>query len=250
MPHGICHLSLVPVRSQADESAEMCTQLLYGEHFTILEQRKHYSRIRIASDSSEGWVCNRQFRPLEETDFRKIEETSPRQYATDLVAFASTPKDVLIPVLLGSQAGMASLLGHHFEGELSKVASGKPNLAHTAMLYLNAPFLSGGLSPFGIDSAGLTQMVYRLNGMALLRKPADQATQGEALSFIEESEVGDLAFFDNKEGQITHVGIILKDNHIIHAHGKVRIDRLDHTGIFNTELGLYSHQLRVIKKMQ
>ncbi len=92
-------------------------------------------------------------------------------------------------------------------------------------------------------------MVYRINGHRLLRNAAEQATQGEALSFIEESEAGDLAFFDNKEGAIHHVGIIMNDNYIIHAHGKVRIDRLDHTGIFNTELGRYSHQLRVIKKI-
>jgi cell wall-associated NlpC family hydrolase len=48
--------------------------------------------------------------------------------------------------------------------------------------------------------------------------------QGEALSFIEESEPGDLAFFDNEEGTIIHVGIIMADNYIIHASGKVRID--------------------------
>ena len=250
MPHGICHLSLVPVRTLAEDGAEMCTQLLYGDHFTILDQRKHWSRIRVAFDGSEGWICNLQFRPLEDSDFKKIEDTSPRQYATDLVAFSSTHDDVLIPVLLGSQAGQAPLLGHRYEGELGSGISGKQNLAGTALLYLNAPYLHGGLSPFGIDSAGLAQMVYRLNGVALKRSPAGQATQGEALSFIEESEAGDLAFFDDKDGRITHVGIILKDNHIIHVHGKVRIDRLDHTGIFNPELGLYSHQLRVIKKMQ
>jgi uncharacterized protein YfaT (DUF1175 family) len=42
------------------------------------------------------------------------------------------------------------------------------------------------------------------------------------LSFIEESEPGDLAF-DNEEGRITHVGIIM-ENYIIHASGKVTID--------------------------
>ena len=92
-------------------------------------------------------------------------------------------------------------------------------------------------------------MVYKVNGHALSRTPSQQATQGEALSFIEESEPGDLAFFDNSEGEIDHVGIILEDNYIIHAFGKVRIDRIDHTGIFNTETGSYSHQLRVIKKI-
>ncbi len=92
-------------------------------------------------------------------------------------------------------------------------------------------------------------MVYRLNGYSLKRDASEQAAQGEPLSFIEESEPGDLAFFDNAEGDITHVGIIMKDHYIIHAHGKVRIDRLDHTGIFNYDKRTHTHKLRVIKKI-
>jgi len=92
-------------------------------------------------------------------------------------------------------------------------------------------------------------MVYKLNGYHLLRNAAMQSGQGEALSFIEESEPGDLAFFDNSEGEIIHVGIILKDHYIIHAHGKVRIDRLDHSGIYNAEKNRHTHKLRVIKKI-
>ena len=116
-------------------------------------------------------------------------------------------------------------------------------------MYLNAPYLWGGKTPFGIDCSGFTQMVYRLNGFKLMRDAYEQATQGNALSFIEESSPGDLAFFDNKEGNITHVGIIMENNHIIHAHGKVRIDRLDQTGIYNVDLRTHSHKLRVIKSI-
>ena len=68
------------------------------------------------------------------------------------------------------------------------------------------------------------------------------------LSF-EESEPGDLAFFGNKEGKITHVGIILEKNHIIHSSGKVRIDRIDQQGIFNTKAGNHTHKLRLIKSI-
>jgi cell wall-associated NlpC family hydrolase len=92
-------------------------------------------------------------------------------------------------------------------------------------------------------------MVYKINGQRLLRTAAQQATQGEPLSFIEESEPGDLAFFDNSEGTIDHVGIIMPNNYIVHVYGKVRVDRLDHTGIFNTDTKSYTHQLRVIKKI-
>jgi len=100
-----------------------------------------------------------------------------------------------------------------------------------------------------MDCSGFTQMVYKLNGFKLLRDAKQQATQGESLSFIEESEPGDLAFFDNHEGTIVHVGVIMNDNHIIHAHGRVRIDKLDHSGIFNIDTGKHSHKLRVIKKI-
>jgi cell wall-associated NlpC family hydrolase len=116
-------------------------------------------------------------------------------------------------------------------------------------MYLNAPYLWGGKTPFGIDCSGFTQMVYRLNGYSILRDASQQATQGEALSFIEESEPGDLAFFDNEEGTIIHVGIMMENNYIIHASGKVRIDRLDHLGIYNAETNRHTHKLRVIKKI-
>ena len=125
----------------------------------------------------------------------------------------------------------------------------KNKFIETALLYLNAPYLWGGRTHFGIDCSGFTQMVYKLNGHKLLRDASQQATQGEPLSFIEESEPGDLAFFDNEEGTITHVGIMMADHHIIHAHGQVRIDHMDHTGIYNAELKKHTHKLRVIKKI-
>ena len=117
------------------------------------------------------------------------------------------------------------------------------------MMYLNAPYLWGGRGPLGIDCSGFTQMVYRLQGVELPRDAYQQAEVGTTLSFIEESEAGDLAFFDNEEGKIIHVGIILSDNYIIHASGKVRIDRLDQQGIFNAEVRTHTHKLRIIKSV-
>ena len=250
MPYGICHLSIAPVRKSPEDAAEMSTQLLYGVRLKIVEGRKHWSRVRNIADASEGWVCNHQFHPLSQEDYQNsLEAKGPDLYCTDLVSFTSNAQGILIPILLGSTVSHARLLNHTFEGNCGDAEAGKSNLINTALLYLNAPFLSGGKTPFGIDSAGFTQMVYRMNGIRLERTASGQATQGDALSFIEESEAGDLAFCDNREGVIDHVGIIMKDNHIIHAHGMVRIDRLDHTGIFNTDRGRYSHSLRVIKKI-
>ncbi|WP_411031823.1 NlpC/P60 family protein [Spongiimicrobium sp. 3-5] len=249
MQYGICPLSVIPVRQITDHGGEMITQLLYGDHFKVLEQQKKWSRIRIAFDNSEGWVSNDQITLIQEADFKAIEESKESKFITDLVAFAATETEVLIPLVIGSNVGHLHLFSHRYEGAHSCGVKGKDQLVATALLYLNAPHLKGGKTPFGLDCSGFAQMVYRINGHHLLRSALEQSTQGEALSFIEESEAGDLAFFDDKEGTIDHVGIILKNNYIIHVHGKVRIDRLDHTGIFNTEIGNYSHKLRVIKKI-
>lgn len=249
MRYGICHLSVVPVRALADNSSEMVTQLLYGDHFKILESRKHWTKIRISFDRTEGWIVNPQYKSLDEDQYKAIDTASAVKFSSDLVAFASSQNESLIPVLMGSSVSNAHLISHTYEGQYLNGEGCKTNLVQTAMYYLNAPFLWGGKTPFGIDDSGLAQMVYRINGFNLPRHAVEQAKKGESLSFIEESEPGDLAFFDNKEGNIDHVGIIMKDNFIIHAHGMVRIDRLDHTGIFNTEERRYSHSLRVIKKI-
>jgi cell wall-associated NlpC family hydrolase len=125
----------------------------------------------------------------------------------------------------------------------------KNKLVENAYLYLNTPYLWGGRSPFGIDCSGFTQLLYKLNGVKLPRDASQQAKVGQTLSFVEESEAGDLAFFDNEEGNIIHVGMVLDNNRIIHASGKVRIDRLDHQGIYNVDTNKYSHRLRLIKKI-
>ena len=138
---------------------------------------------------------------------------------------------------------------YQFDGEVYHDQLSKSDLVHKAYLFLNSPYLWGGKTPFGIDCSGFTQMVYKICGYQLKRDAKEQATQGEVLSFIEESEPGDLAFFDNAEGDIIHVGIIMNDYHIIHAHGQVRIDRLDHTGIYNVDTQKHTHKLRVIKKI-
>jgi len=114
---------------------------------------------------------------------------------------------------------------------------------------LNAPYLWGGRTPFGIDCSGFTQMVYRQYGASIPRDASQQAKKGETLSFLEECLPGDLAFFDNAEGAITHVGIVLEDGKIIHASGRVRVDCFDHSGIYNAELGRHTHKLRVLKRL-
>ena len=248
MQYGVCNLSIVPLRIEPSDTSELVTQVLYGEHFKVLEQRKSWSRIRIAFDGYEGWIDNKQYKEITEDNYTSLENT-PFKLSSELLEFVHDENDLLITVPLGASIHSLSLLNHNHDGATISKKQPKDNLIETALLYLNSPYLWGGKTPFGIDCSGFTQMVYKLNGYKLLRDASQQATQGEALSFIEESEPGDLAFFDNAEGNIIHVGIIMKDNYIIHAHGKVRIDRLDHSGIYNQERRMHTHKLRVIKKI-
>ncbi|PSG88322.1 C40 family peptidase [Aurantibacter aestuarii] len=248
MQYGICNLSIIPLRIEPADTSEMVSQILYGEHFKVLEIRKNWTKVRLAFDKYEGWIDTKQYILIKEEDY-KILTNETSKLSSDLVDFVQDEHTQLYTISLGSTLNGLKLLNHSFEGHIIEEQKPKSQLISTALNYLNAPYLWGGKTPFGIDCSGFTQMVYKLNGYKLLRDASQQATQGEALSFIEESEPGDLAFFDNNEGHIIHVGIIMEDNYIIHAHGKVRIDRLDHSGIYNAEKRQHTHKLRVIKKI-
>ncbi|WP_299781902.1 C40 family peptidase [uncultured Formosa sp.] len=248
MQYGVCNLSIVPLRIEPSDASELISQVLYGEHFKVLEQRKNWCKIRLAFDKYEGWIDTKQYFEITEEIYLKLNTEQPK-VATDLVEFVNDANEELYPIPLGATLNCLDILNHKHDGSVSTDILPKTNLINTAFMYLNAPYLWGGKTPFGIDCSGLTQMVYKLNGYSIFRDASEQATQGEALSFIEESEAGDLAFFDNNEGKIVHVGIIMNDNYIIHAHGKVRIDRLDHSGIYNVDRNVHTHKLRVIKKI-
>ncbi|MFD0797158.1 NlpC/P60 family protein [Maribacter chungangensis] len=247
MQYGICPISIVPVRALPEEASEMVTQLLFGEHFKVLESRKRWSKIRVAFDKREGWVLNTQLDFITRDEYDQIQH-APKNYASELISYVERQSSMLVPVLIGSCIN-EKLSQVKFEGNLISSRQVKDNLIKIALLYLNAPELWGGKTPFGIDASGFTQMVYKINGYHLLRSAQEQANQGIPLSFVEESEAGDLAFFDNSNGIIDHVGIIMDNNYIIHVNGVVRIDRLDHTGIFNNDQRNYTHKLRVIKKV-
>lgn len=248
MQYGVCNLSIVPLRLEPTDKSELVSQVLYGDFFKVLEERKSWSKIRLAFDGYEGWIDNKQYKNIDESQYILLNTSSPK-LSIDLVEFIQDENHQLHPILLGSSLNALSILNHSHDGSIIEGVLHKSNLIETAFLYLNSPYLWGGKTPFGIDCSGFTQMVYKLNGYKLLRDASQQATQGDPLSFIEESEPGDLAFFDNNEGAIIHVGIIMSDNYIIHAHGKVRIDRLDHYGIYNVDKKTHTHKLRVIKKI-
>jgi hypothetical protein len=250
---GICNLAIIPLRFEPSDKSEIVSQVLFGEHFEILEQLKQWSKIKLQYDDYEGWVDSKQYQIISESEYNQLSEDAIVLNA-DLVEYIMAPNNLLLPITLGASL---SFLNHadintsnyNFEGTKISGTKTKDCLLNTAFMFLNAPYLWGGKTPFGVDCSGFTQMVYKLNGYKLMRDASQQSKQGEALSFIEESEPGDLAFFDNEEGNIIHVGIIMDDNYIIHASGKVRIDRLDHLGIYNAEVNKHTHKLRVIKKI-
>ena len=253
MKYGISNLAIVPMRIEAVDQAEMVNQILFGEHFKVLEVRKKWSKVRLAHDSYEGWVCNKQWIEIEKDSYKQLDK-EVATIAIDILDIIS--KDHHQPIVIGSilpsyKSGHALINNemYRFDGLTTAGFTEKEKLVENALMYLNAPYLWGGRSPLGIDCSGFTQMVYRLQGVDLPRDAYQQAEVGTTLSFVEESESGDLAFFDNNEERITHVGIILENNHIIHASGKVRIDRIDQQGIFNKELGTHTHKLRLIKSI-
>lgn len=250
---GISHLAIVPLRLEPSDRSEMTSQVLFGDYFKVLEQTPNWSRIELAFDGYVGWIDNKQFRFITENQYNTLKNT-PCTLNGDLVEFVASANNLLAAIPLGADVSFLqdsgiNTDGYVFEGLNVTGKKGRHDIIQTAYMYLNTPYLWGGKTPFGIDCSGMVQMVYKLNGHHMLRDASQQATMGESLSFIEESEPGDLAFFDNEEGRIIHVGIILEDNHILHAHGKVRIDRLDHLGIYNVDTNRHTHKLRVIKKI-
>ncbi|HEX8514601.1 MAG TPA: C40 family peptidase [Bacteroidia bacterium] len=258
MQFGICNLSIVPCRKEPSDRSEMVTQLLFGDHFEILEIIGNWCRIRNAYDSYECWIDKKQFQPIQQHTFDIINSTEIFS-ANELVQVVThNNSKQLFPITIASSLpnfdnGECAVENHSYLYDGAYISGHLPfskgGIMEIAMMYLNAPYLWGGKTPFGIDCSGFTQMVYKINGVKLKRDAYQQAEQGETLSFVEEAEAGDLAFFDNDEGRIIHVGIVMDNNKIIHASGKVRIDGFDHHGIFNNEKKDYSHRLRLLKRV-
>ena len=246
MTLGICNLSIVPVRIVDSDKSEMINQLIYGDIIEILEEKEKWVKIKSVFDDYIGWIDKKQYFKID--DNIKLDLNNP-EYSIDLVEFIENNNNELVTIPIGSDISNISLMNHKFDGKTISGKNNRNSIVNTALSFLNSPYLWGGKTPFGIDCSGFTQMVYKINGYKLSRDAKDQANQGKTLSFIEESEAGDLAFFNNDVGDIIHVGIILQNNHIIHASGKVRIDRIDHSGIYNNDLNKHTHSLRYIKKI-
>lgn len=256
MSYGICPLSLISVRAEASHRSEQVSQLLFGETFSIIEEEAEWIRVQLSFDDYTGWIQKSQHYSLSLPEYNELQKS--RVFLSyDLVQILIHHQSIT-SILLGSnlpsfRSGNCRIgtVNYSFEGNARQAdtnANGKLAVEN-AYMYLNAPYLWGGRSPFGIDCSGLTQMAYKLCGISLKRDAWMQSEQGQNVHLLDETQAGDLAFFDNEEGRITHVGILAAKNKIIHASGQVRVDSIDHHGIFNTEQRRYTHNLRLIKRI-
>lgn len=237
MSKAIINVSIVPVRASNSDKSEMVSQLLFGEAIEILDTKKNWTKIKSLYDNYEGWIDSKQYAPISDEDFEKRDT----EIITEKVLYYNHQEEKFL-LSIGSEV-------ERVNPQETSPEDLRDLIAETALGFINVPYLWGGRSFFGIDCSGFTQIVYKVNGIKIPRDAYQQAELGEVLDFVEEAQPGDLAFFENEDGKIIHTGIMLEDQKIIHAHGKVRIDELDSTGIFNKNLNKHTHKLRFIKRI-
>jgi cell wall-associated NlpC family hydrolase len=248
----ICENVFVPLRSGPSHKSEMLSQILFGEKYTILEQSARWLKIESLFDNYRGWIDMDHLQHSEQNDNAK-----GNVLVKPLICFKNDKTKIVIEPgceiynpdfkLLTFTAGSNTYSASPDFNESYIKTSG--SLADTAIRFINSPYIWGGRIPSGIDCSGLTQLVYKIHGITIPRDSWKQAEAGESISFIDQSKPGDLVFFDNEKGNISHVGMMFSEGLIIHASGRVRIDTIDHQGIFKPETGGYSHHLRIIKRI-
>ena len=235
--YGICHLSIIPVRKNSSSKSELVSQLIYGELFKVIEKKEKWFYIESIDDKYSGWINHSQFKEILEQDFKKVKKTKSK--LLNNISSEIETENGNMSITIGSKISSAFILNH----KLKQEEYSKNSIIENSLKFLNSPYLWGGRTPYGIDCSGFSQQVYKLNGFQLSRDANQQALQGKEVK-LEKAKPGDLAFFGDKK--ITHVGIIMDSNKIIHAFGCVRIDYLNEKGIINSISKKTTHHLKKI----
>jgi len=254
--YGISETAVIPVRIEPSEKSEMVTQILFGETYKIIEEKDNWINIEITHDGYKGWIDKKTGTTIDQKYFDcTVNEPfividTIYSKVTDL----QTSEIILIP--FGSTIPCFNSAKNEFRIHTKKYqfinesdTEIKKDVITKAKKLVNTPYLWGGKNPFGMDCSGFVQLIFKTELIFLPRDASKQVEIGNTVGFTNNVKPGDVAFFDNDEGEITHTGILISENQIIHASGKVRIDSFDHQGIFNEEKQKYTHKLRIIKRI-
>jgi len=259
MAFVVAIVAVAPLRGEAAHQSEMISQLLFGETAEIVEggellQTGSFTKVKCLHDGYEGWCQSAQLTLVpDELVMRKSNAIMPHLFNKMLLndTEMQLPFGASLELFQNLELKLPNL-SFRYNGEVlvpGQVAFTQDSVKQVAALFMNTPYLWGGRSIFGIDCSGFVQKLYQYFNIRLPRDAYQQAELGTDVGFLAETICGDLAFFDNKEGRITHVGILLDAHTIIHASGRVRVDRIDQAGILNWETGERTHQLRIVKRL-
>ena len=230
----------------------MLSQILFGEKFSIIDTVGSWIKIETAFDNYTGWI---------DTDHNNLtpDNADDEGFVLNRPLVCLKKDKTQITLEPGCEIynpdfsnGKFTLAGNTYTvaNEFCKdYVSVNESVSETAARYVNSPYLWGGRIPSGIDCSGFTQLVFKIHGIAIARNSWQQAQEGKSVDFINDAMPGDLLFFDNEQGKVNHVGMILSPGLVIHASGRVRIDPVDHQGIFKKEINGYSHKLRMIRRV-
>jgi hypothetical protein len=253
MQYAVCFVPVSPLRKEPAHNVEMVSQQLFGEQCTVLEMIPGWIKIRCKYDNYEGWCQSAHLIETDEDQF----ENSNKNLAFGRINKVICDKEKMFVPFGSSLAAFKKnnavwnnkhiyYKGKKYDSSREKINKG--NIRLIALKYLNTAYLWGGKSIIGIDCSGFTQSVYKFLNIYLPRDSWQQAELGNTVDLLHRARCGDLCFFDNEKGRITHVGLLLNSHEIIHSSGKVRIDKIDKDGIRNSDTGELTHKIKVIKR--
>jgi len=260
----LTNVSIAFIYRDAAFKSETVSQTHLGETLHILEDQDDWLYVR-QEDGYEGWVA--RFFVVEKP--ASWEEHAFYRHGKQISWIHQNPdsqsnniRDITLlsklPILEHTGNWIKVLLPDGVKGWLeyqpwdSPSAIDVEHLVSTAFSFQGIQYFWGGRSPKGFDCSGFVQTVFDLNGIKL---PRDAYQQAEIGSQVQDDfktwETGDLIYFSEKPGNISHVAISLGDGDFIHASGFVKLNSLnpDHNDIYNEKYGkIFTKTMRVIKQ--